>query len=230
MINLRAPQKFALVFYVVVAAVNVVASAADSQVVDTLTKPFLMPTLALVVALALPRPRDRWLIVSGLLLATAGDITLSSHSTTAFIIGMVFFLGTHLLYISAFVRGGALDGLRAMYAIPIAYALVFLVMLASLWSGLGGLRIPIAIYAIALSAMAACAATFGKWIGLGGLIFLVSDSLIAVGVAHPHAKGPLSAWIMLAYVVGQGLIATGWTRVQVIDESPETDQVTAVAA
>jgi hypothetical protein len=78
--------------------------------------------------------------------------------------------------------------------------------------------------------MAACAATFGKWIGLGGLIFLISDTLIAVGVAHPHAKGPLSAWIMLTYVLGQALIATGWTRVQVIDDSPEKQRVAAAAA
>lgn len=230
MSTLHKSQKIALAVYGVAAGVGVIAGATGYSGTAHLTKPLLMALLAAVVWLCDPRPRDRWIVIGGLLLAMAGDIALVSHSATAFLIGIAFSFGTHVAYIAAFVRGGAVDGMRAMPVIPVAYALVLLLALTSLWNGLGGLRMAIAVYGLALATMAATAATFGGWIGFGGGLFLLSDMLIAIGIAYPHAVTGISAWVMLTYVIGQGLIATGWTRVQLEhDTRPVADRMVATA-
>jgi uncharacterized membrane protein YhhN len=238
MIKLRTPQKIALAGYVVLGAVNLCATgvAADpdgshhtASLAAHLTRPLLMPLLAVILWLSRPRPRDRWIVVVGLGLAAAGDVALMIGSTAGLLAGMVLFLGTHVAYIAAFIRGGAIDGLRAMPVIGIAYTLVFVLALVALWGELGAWRVPVAVYGLALTVMAACAATFSVRIGAGGGLFLASDVLIAVGIAHPHAAHGVAAWVMLTYVVGQALISTSWTRVQVSEEALATDTQRATA-
>jgi uncharacterized membrane protein YhhN len=210
---MRTPQKIALIAFVAAATVNVIASGAENHLADLLTKPLLMPLLAIVVWLAVPAPRDRKLFVAGQLLAAAGDIALLGSGTVPFLIGMVFFLGCHICYIAAFVRGGAMARLKARPVVPIAYGLVLVVALAWLWGGLGALAVPIAVYALALTTMAATSSTFGWRIGIGGALFMLSDMLIAVGIADPDAISGPPIWIMLTYVAGQGILATGWLKI-----------------
>ena len=58
--------------------------------------------------------------------------------------------------------------------------------------------------------MAYAAATrLGLLAGLGGALFVLSDSLIATGVAEwPQPPRP-DLWIMLTYIAAQSLLVTG---------------------
>jgi uncharacterized membrane protein YhhN len=199
-------QRVILGTYAIAAALNVIASGAHNDALDHVTKPFLMPLLALLVY---PTMRNGW-IIGGLLFATAGDIALMGSGTALFLVGMGLFLGTHVCYVTAFAKAGAFARLRDRPGAGIAYAIVLVVVLALLWQPLGGLAAPIAVYAIALATMAGAASTFGWWIGIGGALFLSSDMLIAIGIAEPDLPGRGVA-VMITYVVGQALIATGWT-------------------
>jgi uncharacterized membrane protein YhhN len=219
---MRTPQKVVLALFAGAAAINVIASGTGNDVADAITKPMLMPLLALLVWLAVPAPRDRKLFIAGQLAAAAGDIALIFDGTVAFLIGMVLFLGCHVCYIVTFARAGAFGRLRARPLVPVAYAVVFAGALAWLWGGLGGLRVPIAVYALALTTMAAASATFGARIGLGGALFMLSDMLIAVDIAHPDAIGGPPIWVMLTYVAGQGLLATGWLKI-ISDQLPSSE-------
>jgi uncharacterized membrane protein YhhN len=219
---MRTPQKIVLAAFAVAGTVNVVASGTGNHVADLLSKPLLMPLLAAAVWLAVPAPRDRRLFITGQLLAAAGDIALIGSGTLPFLIGMAFFLGCHLCYIATFVRGGAIARLMARPVIPIAYAVILVAALVWLWGGLGALRVPIAVYALALTTMAATSATYGRRVGLGGALFMFSDLLIAVGIAHPDAIGGPPIWVMLTYVAGQGLLATGWLKI-LSDHLPSTE-------
>ncbi len=198
-------QRVILGIYAIAAILNVIASGVHSDALDHATKPFLMPLLALLVVMT---TNNRW-IIGGLLFATAGDIALMGSGTPLFLAGMGLFLGTHICYITAFRKSGAFARLKARPAAGIAYAIVLVIALALLWKPLGGLAAPIAVYAIALATMAGAASTFGWWIGIGGALFLSSDMLIAIGIAEPDLPGRGVA-VMITYVVGQALIATGW--------------------
>ena len=48
---------------------------------------------------------------------------------------------------------------------------------------LGELRIPVLVYSLALCVMAPFAAGVDRRVGMGGLLFLISDMLLGVGLA-----------------------------------------------
>ncbi|MGW5347007.1 lysoplasmalogenase family protein, partial [Streptomyces sp. NPDC004050] len=79
-----------------------------------------------------------------------------------------------------------------------------------LWGDLpADLRIPVACYSLLLTAMACRAGVFGLRAGVGGALFLLSDSLIASGVAAwPQLPRP-DFWIMATYAAAQYLLTTG---------------------
>lgn len=202
-----------LLVFALVACVNLVAAGTGHESLKWTTKPLLMPLLAGYLWLADTRP-DR-LVLGALAFSTGGDIALLYSGTSWFLAGMALFLGAHLCYISAFTRGGATAVLRRppLVAAPVGYAVLGVVALAWMWSGLSaaGLAVPVAGYAVALAAMATTAAAHGWRIGLGGALFLISDLMIAIRVADVIPLPSQPVLVMATYIVGQALIVTGWT-------------------
>ncbi len=79
-----------------------------------------------------------------------------------------------------------------------------------LWPGLpAGLRIPVAGYSLLLTAMAYGATGLGRLAAAGGALFMLSDTLIATGVADwPQLPRP-AFWIMSTYAAAQFLLVSG---------------------
>ncbi|MFD3504765.1 lysoplasmalogenase [Streptomyces sp. NPDC058678] len=105
-------------------------------------------------------------------------------------------------YGDARARGGLL---------VLVYAAALLTTVASLWPDLpADLRVPVAGYSLLLTAMAyAATIRLGLVAGLGGALFLLSDTLIATGVADwPQPPRP-DLWIMLTYLAAQLLLTAG---------------------
>ncbi|WP_089107813.1 lysoplasmalogenase [Streptomyces hyaluromycini] len=168
-------------------------------------KVLLMPLLAASAARA-GAPR---LLVAALLCGWGGDVLLLSDADPAFMAGMAFFAAGHVCYLVLFRRQGPPHGRARLLALAYAAALVTLVAL--LWPDLpAGLRVPVAGYSTLLTAMAYTAATrLGPVAGLGGALFMVSDTLIATGVADwPQLPRP-DLWIMLTYAGAQFLLVRG---------------------
>jgi uncharacterized membrane protein YhhN len=194
-----------LAVFGLVAILNVVASGVHSQVLAWATKPLLMPLLALWVWRT---DRSAKGILAGLLFSWAGDIALQFEGERWFITGMVFFLGAHICYLTTFLKAGA----RPKLWVAAAYATALVSTLILLWEPLGAMALPMTLYAVALATMATLAASVNWRVGLGGMLFLVSDFLLAFRVAQTWiAPGP-PIWVMLSYTAAQFLIATGWVR------------------
>lgn len=176
-------------------------------------------TTLLVIAYASRRGRDaplqRRLIHLGLVLSLAGDVALL-WPQRGFLPGLVAFLLAHLAYIAAFCVPVRLAARPLAFA---AYALVAVAILSLLWSGVpGALRAPVVAYVVCLATMAAQALVWwrasppgdtgpARWAALGGLLFMTSDSLLAInkfGSALPLA--PLS--ILATYWLAQWCIAS----------------------
>ncbi|WP_308121986.1 lysoplasmalogenase [Streptomyces sp. TRM70350] len=95
--------------------------------------------------------------------------------------------------------------------IALGYAAALTGTVALLWPDLpAALRVPVAAYSALLTAMAYGALTrLGLLAGLGGALFMLSDTLIATGVADwPQLPGP-DFWIMLTYIAAQVLLTGG---------------------
>ncbi|MFD7506170.1 lysoplasmalogenase [Streptomyces sp. NPDC059850] len=206
------PRCFTVLFALLV-AVHLGALLADATTLVQLTKPALMPVLAAYAALrGAPRP-----LVAALLCGCGGDVLLQLGGETAFLAGMGCFAAGHLCYLTLFARSGRR---RTVPWVAYGYGAVWLGSTAALWSGLdAGLRVPVAAYSLLLTAMALGALRTGVRAGLGGALFLLSDGLIAAGLADwPQLPVP-QFWIMATYIAAQYLLTTGLLR-QTAREAP----------
>jgi uncharacterized membrane protein YhhN len=83
-------------------------------------------------------------------------------------------------------------------------------MVGILASHLGVLLMPVALYGLVLGAAAVCALATRPIAAVGALIFLVSDTLLALDRFLPGFAFPaIDFSIMLTYTLGQGLIIVG---------------------
>ncbi|MFJ9634222.1 lysoplasmalogenase [Streptomyces sp. NPDC101175] len=201
---MRASRALSAAF-VLAAVLDLVSLAVDFRAGHLVAKPLLMPLLAASAARA-GGPR---LLVAALLCGWGGDVLLLSDSDPAFMAGMASFAAGHVCYLVLFRRRGPARARAGLLAVCCAVALLTLVAL--LWPGLPvGLRVPVACYSTLLTAMAYTAATrLGPAAGLGGALFVLSDTLIATGVADwPQPPRP-DFWIMLTYAAAQFLLVRG---------------------
>lgn len=192
-----------------VAAVDLVALLAGHDTGHTVAKPLLMPLLAAWAALS-GAPRT---LVAALLLGWGGDTLLLFDADPAFLAGMGCFAAGHVCYLALFrTHGRNAPPTRARARLFVTgYGVALAALLILLRPDLpADLRVPVAVYSALLTAMACAAAVrLGVVAGLGGALFLLSDTLIATGIADwPQPPRP-DFWIMLTYLAAQVLLATG---------------------
>ena len=179
-------------------------------------------TTLLIIAHAWRRgadaPAARRFVLAGLWFSLLGDVALM-WPQRGFVPGLVAFLIAHVLYIVAFTREHRFAAQPAALA---AYALIAGTILAFLWGDIpAGLRIPVAGYVFALTAMAAQTTVVGlraegddvhraRGLMIGGALFMASDTVLAVNrFAMPIPAAGL--WILATYWAAQWLIAA-WLK------------------
>jgi len=197
----RTPRVL-LVCFALAAAVDLASLLAGADTGHRIAKALLMPLLA---AYAGVRGAPR-LLLAALLLGWCGDLALLSDADPAFLVGMASFAAGHVCYLVLFRRTARVRDARLVGAY--VTALVALVVL--LWPGLpAGLRLPVAGYSLLLTAMAYGATRLGPVAALGGALFMLSDTLIATGVADWPQLPKAAFWIMLTYIAAQFLLVRG---------------------
>jgi uncharacterized membrane protein YhhN len=173
-------------------------------------------TTLLLLAAAAAAPRTlpaayRWSIVLGLGFSALGDAFLMQRKDY-FIAGLGSFLAAHICYLWAFTR----DSRWAAFKLPfLIWGAMGLVMVPALWTGIAGaLRIPVLLYAVALLAMAAQAASRAAakrdaaavYAAVGAGLFVISDSVLAFQrFRHPLEWG--HAIVLGSYFAAQSGIA-----------------------
>lgn len=208
----KSPLAWLVLAASVIAGVSYVASwdIALAPVVATAWKGAGVALLALYAALH-ARSLDGWLICLVMAFGSLGDVLLE---TSGLQVGAVAFLVGHLLAIGLYLRyrrrnltkaGLTLAALFVLATVAIAFALPSDRTMAP----------GVALYTLGLAVMAACAwgSRFPRaLVGLGALMFVISDLLIFA------RGGPLegAAWVGLAiwglYYGGQLLICLGVVR------------------
>ncbi|MFJ8823576.1 lysoplasmalogenase [Streptomyces sp. NPDC102467] len=190
--------------FLVVCAVDLGALLAGSDATHTVAKPLLMPLLvAYVVARGAPR-----LLCAALLWGWGGDVLLLFDQDAAFLAGMGCFAAGHISYLVLFKRQGRPRARGTL--LGAVYCVALIATVAALWPDLPpDMRGPVAGYSVLLTAMAYGASRLGPVAGIGGALFLLSDSLIAMGVAEWPALPRPDFWVMLTYVAAQYLLAQG---------------------
>jgi len=169
--------------------------------------------LALLALRSRGERRGAGVLALALAFCTAGDVLLDLDARL-FAFGLGAFLLAHVTYICLFARnrttGARLDLRRA------AAVVVILVYSATLsaWivPSVGALAVPVMLYICALTAMV-CMAILARfrqpWVAVGAILFLISDSLLAV---HKFKTAvPLrDVLVWSTYYLGQCGIALGY--------------------
>lgn len=178
------------------------ATASDDLWLALASKP--VPLLALLLWLgSAPVTPYRRRIMIGLGFSLIGDIALAWPGDQ-FVAGLAAFLCAHLAYLWAYLartREAASGAL--LLAVTCGGGLFALLA----WNDLGELLVPVALYALAISAMLWRALACGGLAAFGAASFVCSDSLIGIErFVSPFAAAPYL--IILLYWSGQWAIAS----------------------
>jgi uncharacterized membrane protein YhhN len=181
----------------------------------TVEKGLCVGLLALWAALQ-ARSTDGWLIAAALALGAAGDVLLETHGFT---IGGIAFLAGHLVAIALYLRNRTAP-LALAGGVAVLTALAAWALPADRAAAPG-----VALYALGLGAMAGAALISrfpARTVGLGAVLFLVSDLLIFARMG-PLADSILpSLLVWPTYIAAQALIAWGVARTLVREREAET--------
>jgi uncharacterized membrane protein YhhN len=181
-------------------------------------KPLPVALVAALACVAAPvDARYRTLVVAGLVLSMAGDVSLLSPR--GFRAGLASFLLAHLCYIAAFAGHGAGDAPALVLLVP--FVLLGAAILRVLWPGLRQERGPVVAYVVVIVVMGWRAAVraaspdvpwpSGPLALAGALLFMTSDSLLAFGrFRRTFAAG--DAAVMTTYYAAQTLIGLSVLR------------------
>lgn len=162
-----------------------------------------------------------WLTWIGLILGAAGDVLLQfmdcrpKDREPFFRAGLGAFLIGHVFYIVAFALLGRVTGWAVLLAAVLFAALSLLQFPARM--DLKGQKVPVYAYAAVISVMTAFAVLSfgagarGALVGLGGILFLVSDAILALIFFSPIREKSLPTWNLITYYAAQILLALSIT-------------------
>jgi uncharacterized membrane protein YhhN len=189
--------------------------------VHYVAKPLLMPVLAAGLVGGSAGHRSARPVLAAQGLSWAGDVALMGRSEGRFLAGVAAFFGAHVAYVDAFRALGSGSPTATGPGRAVLGVSSLLVPVNALMAGRRDSRfgIPVGVYGLVLTAMAASAAVLPESPGrrrvrAGAALFLLSDSLIGVQVFlrdEPHPA--LESAVMATYTAGQWLISDGLQRV-----------------
>jgi uncharacterized membrane protein YhhN len=206
--------------FITVAASSVLYMALQHAVcarAALLAKP--VPVLLLAVGAVLcGEPRDptyRWLVVLGLGASAVGDVCLALPGDR-FLPGLIAFLIGHVLYLVAFLHGVPTEAWDRGIPFVVVYGTIAGAIFASLYPRLGALRIPCAVYVLAICAMATAAGLRGQIDGspaapVGAALFFASDAVLAIDRFRFPLPGARIVLFTL-YAAGQAAITASIWR------------------
>jgi len=153
-----------------------------------------------------PNGKTVTMLLTALLFSACGDILLVLQGEHFFIFGLTSFLIAHLFFIASF----APIIKKNLIYIPL-YLLTGLALFGLMAERLNALFIPVLVYILVLLTMAVAtllSAKSNKWIIIGGICFVISDSLI--GINKFYSNIPYShLWIMITYYTAQYCLVNG---------------------
>jgi uncharacterized membrane protein YhhN len=174
---------------------------------------FIVKGLAVGLLALLAFPHSR-ILGTALALSTIGDVLLDLDPTNLFVFGLASFLLAHITYTVLFVRNFPRPFTAGpAQIIPAALVLAYSIAICAwLFPSLGSLQLPVAIYMCAITAMAITAilARFAlSWVAIGAILFVISDSLLAINkFKTPVPYRDILVWS--TYYIAQYAITNGY--------------------
>ena len=196
--------------FLVISVFEIYGTIQNSKLLEFIFKPLITVSLALLYIVSVKKPS--FLFISALFFSFWGDVLLL-FPEKYFVLGLVSFLLTHLIFIKI-IRGfisnvdSNLFIKSAIFFVAYFGGIVYLI-----FENLNELLIPVLVYGLVISTFGTFAtvnyvknkATENLWLLVGALIFILSDSIIAINKFYME-NASLGSLIMITYIVAQYLI------------------------
>ncbi len=202
--------------FAVLLVLHLAAIIIPVDVLRWITKPLLVPVLAVwFLTTTNNRKFGRWLIMA-LLFSWLGDVALLWSGSTYFMVGLGCFLVAHLFYIRLFHAVRMQEELAGRWWLLVLVALYYAALITLLIPFLGDMKKPVLVYGIVISLMLLIALHLffmprgkgGGWMAIGALLFVASDSLLAIDKFYQPFPAA-AVLIMLTYGLAQYCIVFG---------------------
>jgi uncharacterized membrane protein YhhN len=200
----------ASIFFLLVSVADIYAIVVGNQEIEMIAKPLITTSLVILYLLSVSKP-NFW-YVSALLFAFWGDVLLL-FPDQFFVFGLASFLLAHVLLITVSSRFlQQVSKLRILvHSLP--FVVILAVLLYLIYPNLEELLIPVIIYGIVISVFGVVAflvytndkSIANSWLFLGALIFILSDSILAINKFSQSSEF-LGIAIMITYIIAQYLI------------------------
>jgi len=215
-------QAWILLFSLALAA-NIAAGLLSNQLIDFISKPLIVVAVAGYFVLQtrhVSSPFKTWILFA-LLFSWVGDILLLFQQKDAsfFLLGLSAFLVAHIFYIIFFHRVRVEEKIKGAAWSAVVVVIYYGALITFLSPYLGDMKLPVRIYGIIISFMFMLALHMlylqnkqaGRWMMLGALLFIISDSVLAINKFYKPFE-MAGVIIMLTYGLAQLFIIEGARR------------------
>lgn len=225
--------KFYLILFWLTAIVHITSIIIGSEIIKTISKPFLMVFLAGFYWSFAKNIREYRLslwVYGALVFSFFGDILLmiteqnniwpAIQEETWFILGVFSFMIAQIFYIITYryfqLNLGQKSGKNITISLSLVVILYTMILWAKLYPNLDDMLIPVTIYTLTILTMVLISITRHNktsrksflLVFSGAAIFLLSDSMIAIN-KFISPLGNERLLIMITYILGQFLIISG---------------------
>lgn len=201
----------ATALFFIAAIADIYAIISSNQTVEIYAKPMLLTLLAVVYLVSVNKPVF-WYVL-GMFCCFVGDVLLMFKGANFFMYGLAAFLVGHIVYIKITVRFLPKDLTVKMITSAFPFVIFFGVLMYFIYPNLNEMLLPVVVYGITISTFGSVAflnyrsekSTENLWLFVGAILFILSDSLIAVNKFYePNELYGVS--IMITYILAQFLI------------------------
>ncbi len=216
-------KSFWFILFMAVLAANLADRQFNNGQLEYYFKPFLIPVLAgyfISQTNRIVANLKKWILLA-LFFSWAGDVLLmfEPKDKIFFLLGLSSFLFAHIFYIVFFHFTRLREKVKGNPWLLIVVVIYYAALILLLSPYLADMRIPVLVYGIVISLMFMLAMhmlfiknkTAGKWMMFGALLFVISDSVLAINKFYQSFE-MASLIIMLTYGVAQLFIVEGAAR------------------
>lgn len=210
-----AGQALGALWPTVIAVVLALAYLALGRTADTTRRLVTKAGSVLMIALGALVSGAPDLLVVALLFSAMGDAALVYAGRTAFLVGLAAFLMAHLLFGAAIITTFPLSaGAFSLWQIGLMSVLVVAggALLALVWNGAAGMRLPAVAYALVILSMTCLAVMAGDMLLVGGaILFFLSDAVLSLETFRLAPQATIrrltAPFVWLTYFGAQLLLA-----------------------
>ncbi|MCF6279402.1 MAG: lysoplasmalogenase [Flavobacteriaceae bacterium] len=204
-------RKLILGLFVLVVALDFIGILVGNQLIRFVFKPLIMLLLMAYYSIIV-EPKNK-LYLAVLLFSFLGDVFLLFDSNLNFMLGLASFLMAHILLIKIVVGVLKKSSVRQKITAITPFAIVLFGLIFLLKDNLGGLLIPVIVYAFVITTFGAISfliflteKSIPNLLLLGGAtFFILSDSTLAINKFY-QSEAYFPVFIMITYVLAQYLI------------------------